>query len=119
MGIRGPSLLAVKRSLHEDSLDYPPFMEKIARYFTQLFLKWSDLQDHSRRTNFDDGKLKMNMAVMEMTKVIGESRELMRHNGIDVPLFTSDGPWLDMLENVRSRTSHCQPSTVDQTFRRI
>ena len=47
----------------------------------------------------------------------------MRHNGIDVSLFTSDGPWLDMLENgsikdIALPTINCG-SDIQENFRKL
>ncbi|WP_291291494.1 beta-galactosidase family protein [Enterococcus sp.] len=79
--------------------DYLPFMEKIARYFEQLFAQVVDLQITQ------GGPILMMQVENEYgsyandKNYLRKSAALMRKNGVEVPLFTSDGPWLDMLEN--------------------
>ena len=103
--------------------DYPPFMEKIARYFTQLFSQVSDLQITQ------EGPILMMQVENEYgsygndKSYLRKSAELMRHNGIDVSLFTSDGPWLDMLENgsikdIALPTINCG-SDIQENFRKL
>ena len=70
------------------SFDYQPFMEKIARYFTQLFSQVSDLQITQ------EGPILMMQVENEYgsygndKSYLRKSAELMRHNGIDVSLLS-------------------------------
>lgn len=78
---------------------YPPFMEKVERYFERLFKELVPLQ-------FTKGGPIIMMQVENEYGSYGADKEymnqvmdLMLENGVDVPLVTSDGSWSDMLVN--------------------
>lgn len=78
---------------------YQPYLDKVARYFARLFLEFVDLQI----TN--NGPIIM-MQVENEYGSFGNDKnyltaiaDMMRENGCQVPLVTSDGPWGDMLTN--------------------
>ena len=119
----GPSLLAVKDPFMKIRFDYPPFMEKdrsiLYTAFSQVVI-YRSLQE---------GPILMMQVENEYgsygndKSYLRKSAELMRHNGIDVPLFTSDGPWLDMLENgsikdIALPTINCG-SDIQENFRKL
>lgn len=78
---------------------YPNFMAKIQRYFAQLLPQVTDLQIQSGGP----------IILMQVENEYGgygndkdylrQMAQLMRDNGVTVPLVTSDGPWHDMLDN--------------------
>lgn len=79
--------------------DYPPFMEKIDRYFDQLFSQVIDLQITQggpiilMQVENEYGGYANDKAYMR------KMAQMMLDKGVEVPLVTSDGPWGDMLEN--------------------
>lgn len=79
--------------------DYPPFMEKITRYFAHLFPQVRDLQITQ------GGPIIMMQVENEYGSYANDKEYLrkmvaaMRQHGVETPLVTSDGPWHDMLEN--------------------
>lgn len=78
---------------------YPNFMAKIQRYFAQLLPQVTDLQIQAGGP----------IILMQVENEYGgygndkvylrQMAQLMRDNGVTVPLVTSDGPWHDMLDN--------------------
>lgn len=75
------------------------FIEKIALYYEHLFPQIEDLQ-------IDQGGPIIMMQVENEyggyandKKYLYTINDLMKKNGVTVPLVTSDGPWGDMLEN--------------------
>lgn len=79
--------------------DYPPFMRKVANYFERLFKEVTPLQ------TTENGPIIL-MQVENEYGSYGNDKtylkkltQLMKENGVTVPLVTSDGTWLDMLEN--------------------
>jgi beta-galactosidase len=103
--------------------DYPPFMDKIAQYFDNLFPQVIDLQVTK------GGPILMMQVENEYgsyandKNYLRKSAELMRTNGVDIPLFTSDGPWLDMLENgsitdIALPTINCG-SDIKENFKKL
>ncbi len=103
--------------------DYPPFMEKIERYFSHLFPQVNDLQfTHG-------GPILMMQVENEYGGYANDKNYLrkmaaaMRTAGVDTPLVTSDGPWHDMLENgsiqdVALATINCG-SKIKEHFERL
>ncbi|MCC5895631.1 MAG: beta-galactosidase [Alkalibacterium sp.] len=79
--------------------NYGPFIEKVATYFERLFKEVVDLQcTHGgpiimMQVENEYGSYGNDKAYLK------ELVRLMKGNGVDVPLVTSDGTWLDMLEN--------------------
>ncbi|GIO37668.1 beta-galactosidase [Paenibacillus antibioticophila] len=78
---------------------YPPYLEKIDRYYRRLFEEFKDLQ-------ISDGGPIILMQVENEYGSYGNDKnylysliELLRKHGATVPLVTSDGPWHDMLDN--------------------
>ena len=78
---------------------YPPFLEKVSRYFDQLLPQVVDLQ-------VDQGGPIIMMQVENEYGGYANDKEymtsianMMIDKGVVVPLVTSDGPWGDMLEN--------------------
>lgn len=99
------------------------FMGKVSRYFEQLFNEVVDLQA-------DQGGP---IILMQIENEYGgyandyeymyRLADLMKKNGVTVPLVTSDGPWGDMLENgsvqdVALATVNCG-SKVGEHFKRL
>ncbi|MER2064606.1 MAG: beta-galactosidase, partial [Alkalibacterium sp.] len=80
-------------------LSYGPYLEKVRRYFNKLFKEVVELQ-YTR-----GGPILMMQVENEYGSYgsdkdyLNELVEMMKENGVDVPLVTSDGSWLDMLEN--------------------
>lgn len=78
---------------------YPNFMAKIQRYFAQLLPQVTDLQIQSggpiilMQVENEYGGYGNDKAYLR------KMAQLMRDNGVTVPLVTSDGPWHDMLDN--------------------
>ncbi|EOH85706.1 hypothetical protein UAS_01844 [Enterococcus asini ATCC 700915] len=78
---------------------YPNFMAKIQRYFAQLLPQVTDLQIQSggpiilMQVENEYGGYSNDKAYLR------QMAQLMRDNGVTVPLVTSDGPWHDMLDN--------------------
>lgn len=79
--------------------NYAPYLEKIDRYYKRLFEEFNDLQ-------IDKGGPIVMMQVENEYGSYANDKEyiyslvdLMRKHGATVPLVTSDGPWLDMLDN--------------------
>ena len=78
---------------------YPNFMAKIQRYFAQLLPQVTDLQIQS------GGPIILMQVENEYggygndKSYLRQMAQLMRDNGVTVPLVTSDGPWHDMLDN--------------------
>jgi len=78
---------------------YGPFLEKASAYFDRLFREVENLQCTH------DGPIIMMQVENEYGSYgndkayLKELVRLMKNNGVDVPLVTSDGTWLDMLEN--------------------
>lgn len=79
--------------------NYAPYLEKIDRYYKRLFKEFNDLQ-------IDKGGPIVMMQVENEYGSYANDKEyiyslvdLMRKHGATVPLVTSDGPWLDMLDN--------------------
>ncbi|MEQ7215871.1 beta-galactosidase family protein [Enterococcus asini] len=78
---------------------YPNFMAKIQRYFAQLLPQVTDLQIQSggpiilMQVENEYGGYGNDKAYLR------QMAQLMRDNGVTVPLVTSDGPWHDMLDN--------------------
>ncbi len=103
--------------------DYPPFMEKIERYFSHLFPQVNDLQ-------FTHGCPILMMQVENEyggyandKNYLRKMAAAMRTAGVDTPLVTSDGPWHDMLENgsiqdVALATINCG-SKIKEHFERL
>lgn len=78
---------------------YGPFLEKVSAYFDRLFREVENLQCTH------DGPIIMMQVENEYGSYgndkayLKELVRLMKDNGVDVPLVTSDGTWLDMLGN--------------------
>ena len=77
---------------------YPPFLEAVKEYYSQLFKILTPLQ-------IDNGGPILMMQVENEYGSFGNEkaylkflRDEMRENGVTVPLVTSDGPWMDYLE---------------------
>ena len=113
--------------LHDPNLklrfDYQPFMEKIHRYFDQLFAQVIDLQV----TN--NGPIILMQVENEYGGYANDKNymrkmaQMMIDQGVNVPLVTSDGPWGDMLENgsipeLALPTINCG-SKVKEHFKRL
>ncbi|MHC5215582.1 glycoside hydrolase family 35 protein [Enterococcus sp. LJL128] len=103
--------------------DNPEFIEKVDRYFSQLFLVIGDLQISS------DGPIILFQVENEYGGYANDKTylkkmiKLMKEKNVTVPLVTSDGPWGDMLENgsVQSEalpTINCG-SKVKEHFKRL
>lgn len=79
--------------------NHPPFLEKVSRYFDQLLPQVRDLQITNggpiilMQVENEYGGYANDHSYMECLA------EMMRQQGVTVPLVTSDGPWGDMLEN--------------------
>ncbi|GAB2501988.1 beta-galactosidase [Alkalibacterium psychrotolerans] len=79
--------------------DFAPFMEKVANYFDRLFKEVNSLQVT------ENGPIIMMQVENEYgsysndKSYMNKLTQLMRDNGVAVPLVTSGGTWLDMLEN--------------------
>lgn len=78
---------------------YPPFVEKVRRFFVELLKELTPLQ-------FTKGGPILMMQVENEYGSYGSDKvyiqeliAILLENGVDVPLVTSDGTWLDMLEN--------------------
>lgn len=79
--------------------NYPPYLQAVERYYTRLFAELEGLQIH-------EGGPIILMQVENEYGSYGNDKgymyalaEMMRKHGVEVPLVTSDGPWLDMLDN--------------------
>ncbi|GAB2324632.1 beta-galactosidase [Alkalibacterium sp. m-11] len=78
---------------------YKPFLEKVEAYFIRLFDEVKFLQ------STENGPIIMMQVENEYGSYgndktyLKELVSLMRNNGVTVPLVTSDGTWMDMLEN--------------------
>lgn len=78
---------------------YPPFVEKVRRFFVELLKELTPLQ-------FTKGGPILMMQVENEYGSYGSDKvyiqeliDILLENDVDVPLVTSDGTWLDMLEN--------------------
>jgi beta-galactosidase len=78
---------------------YPPYLDKIDRYYGRLFAEFRDLQ-------IDNGGPIILMQVENEYGGYANDKaylyalaELMKKHGANVPLVTSDGPWNDLLDN--------------------
>lgn len=75
------------------------FLEKVERYFSQLFPQVVDLQVEQ------GGPILMMQVENEYGSYANDQKylralgEMMRAHGVTVPFVTSDGPWADMLDN--------------------
>lgn len=103
--------------------DHPAFMDKVTRYFEHLFPQVVDLQIDQ------DGPIIMMQVENEYGGYANDKAylykmaELMKENGVTVPLVSSDGPWGDMLENgsiqdVALATVNCG-SKIPEHFQRL
>lgn len=80
-------------------LSYGPYLEKVRFYYNKLFKEVVELQ-------YTYGGPILMMQVENEYGSYGSDKdylndlvEMMKENGVDVPLVTSDGSWFDMLEN--------------------
>lgn len=93
-----PSWLLKDRNMRVRTA-YEPYLEKVERFFERLLqelvpLQYTNggpilmMQVENEYGSYNNDKVYMNRLV-----------DIMLENGVDVPLVTSDGTWLDMMEN--------------------
>ncbi|GLX67240.1 glycoside hydrolase family 35 protein [Paenibacillus glycanilyticus] len=78
---------------------YPPYMEKVSRYFEHLLPQVLDMQiTHGGPIILMQVENEYGGYANDKT-YMKQLADLMIEKGVNVPLVTSDGPWHDMLEN--------------------
>lgn len=117
-----PAWLLKDRNMRVRST-YRPFMEYVTRYYHKLFKEVNDLQITT------GGPIILMQVENEFggysndQEYLYQLADLMKENGVTVPLITSDGPWGDMLENgsiqdVALPTVNCG-SKISEHFKRL